>query len=73
MSTSKKQDEPEAAERPLGGAEHDVTAGQNAGTAANAYEVRATDPAETGKITSTVKGQNAGGFESRVQQGGSAH
>ena len=64
--------------RPLGGAERDVTAGQNAGTAANLFEAnRAQDPFEQGKETERTKGKNAGTtanlFEQRVTQGGSAH
>lgn len=38
----------------------------NAGSPANAYEVRATDPIESGKEVVGGHGQNTGGFENRV-------
>lgn len=50
----------------------------NSGTPANAFEVRAVDSAETGKLTSTDKGVNAASpanaFEKRaVESGGIQH
>ena len=81
---AKHQDKPaeaaeQAAARPLGGTERTTVDGQNAGTSGNLYEVRATDAFEQGKEKLGLDSSNgspqmaAHSFESRVQQGGSAH
>jgi hypothetical protein len=64
-----------AAGGPLTSVLNDTSDGhlKNTGMAANAYEVRATDPSESGKEVTGGHGTNTGGFELRVSQEQGTH
>ena len=68
-------DELKPAPEPLKSVLNDTSGGhmKNATMAANAYEVRATDPIESGKEVTGGHGTNTGGFELRVTQEQGTH